>query len=78
MTAGIFLISPGSNVMTIYPLENNGDVTPSATIEGPATELNVPFGIAVDSGGNIYVANNGSSDGGIEPSLSIHLAAMAT
>jgi hypothetical protein len=37
-----------------------------ATISGPLTQLNLPSGIAVDSSGNIYVANDGSSGGSID------------
>ena len=51
-----------SGSVTIYPAGSNGDVTPSATIVGSTnTELNEPDGIAVDSHGNIYVSNRGSS-----------------
>ena len=50
----------GSNhigTITVYAAGSNGDTTPIATIGGPDTGLNHPFGIAVDSGGKIYVAN---------------------
>ena len=50
----------GSNhtgTITVYAAGSNGDTTPIATIGGPNTGLNHPFGIAVDSGGKIYVAN---------------------
>jgi hypothetical protein len=32
----------------------------------PLTQLNLPSGIAVDSIGNIYVANDGSLSGGVD------------
>jgi len=37
-----------------------------ATISGPLTQLDLPSGIAVDSGGNIYVANDGSDGNGVD------------
>jgi len=43
--------------ITVYAAGSNGDTTPIATIGGPDTGLNNPFGIAVDSRGKIYVAN---------------------
>ena len=52
--------SNGASV-TIYPLNSNGDVPPSSMITGNATGLFGPAGIAVDSGGKIYVANSGGA-----------------
>jgi hypothetical protein len=34
-----------------------GNVTPKASISGPNTGLNFPTGVAVDSGGDVFVAN---------------------
>ena len=53
--------APGSSV-TIYAALAEGDVgfinrAPLATIAGSNTQLNIPMGIALDSSGNIYVAN---------------------
>jgi len=42
----------------VYPAGSNGNVKPSATISGNSTGLCFPFGIAVDSSGNIYVTDN--------------------
>ncbi len=46
--------------LTVYPFGANGDVPPIATIVGDNTALNGPHSIAVDSGGNVYVANAAS------------------
>ncbi|MGH7812766.1 MAG: hypothetical protein ACREQI_02015 [Candidatus Binataceae bacterium] len=48
---------PGS--VTVYPPGSSGDAAPLAAISGAATGLNYPWGIALDSSGNIYVANIG-------------------
>ena len=58
--------SGGSDSITIYAAGSNGNVAPMSTISGPLTQLNLPSGIAVDSGGNIYVANDGGDEGGID------------
>lgn len=41
----------------VYPAGKYGNIAPTQTITGPATQLAVPNGIAVDSVGNMYVAN---------------------
>jgi len=48
-----------SNVVsvTIYAAGAAGNVSPTAVISGAATGLNSPNGIALDTHGNIYVAN---------------------
>ena len=45
--------------VTIYGAGSSGNVAPLETIAGNMTGLNVPEGIALDSSGNIYVANLG-------------------
>ncbi len=72
LTPGILVTSPAISVVTIYPLDSNGDVTPSATIAGPDTDLNAPVGVAVDSGGNIYVANAACSSGSGADSVTVY------
>ncbi|MFZ0680747.1 SBBP repeat-containing protein [Candidatus Binatus sp.] len=47
--------APG--VVTIYAEGSNGNVTPTATISGVATDLVDPLSLALDSENNIYVAN---------------------
>lgn len=49
--------------VTVYPAGSNGNVTPSRTITGSKTGLSQPYSIAVDSSGNIYVANAGTCGG---------------
>ena len=51
--------------MFVYPAGSHGDVAPTVTISGTNTGLDTPYGIAVDSSGNIYVADDGdeSCDG---------------
>ncbi len=59
-------VSGGADSVTIYAAGSHGNVAPMATISGPLTQLNLPSGIAVDSSGNIYVANDGSDGGNID------------
>jgi HYDIN/CFA65/VesB family protein/beta-propeller repeat-containing protein len=55
--------NPGSDPFSIreYPTGSAGEVEPSAVIAGANSGLDQPFGIAVDSAGNIYVANVGGN-----------------
>ena len=48
---------PGN--ILVFAAGSNGNVAPIAAINGPATKLFSPAGIAVDSSGNLYVANSG-------------------
>ena len=41
----------------VYPAGSNGNAAPTATISGSNTGLESPAGIALDSSGNIYVAD---------------------
>lgn len=49
---------PGS--VNVYAPGSKGDVMPIATIKGKSTGISLPYGITVDSNGNIYVLNNGT------------------
>ena len=67
-SGNIYVANSGSQVggadsITVFPAGSNGNAAPSSTISGASTGLAVPYGIAVDSGGNIYVANDGSTIG---------------
>jgi sugar lactone lactonase YvrE len=46
--------------ITVYPAGSSGDSAPIGVIGGSNTELQLPQGIAVDSDGKIYVANDGN------------------
>jgi 6-phosphogluconolactonase (cycloisomerase 2 family) len=51
----------GHGSITVYGPGSNGNVTPTATITGANTGLQFPFGISLDSNGNIYVLNGAES-----------------
>jgi sugar lactone lactonase YvrE len=54
-------ISPdGADSITIYARGSSGNIAPVTTIAGPNTQLKLPQGIAADSDGKIYVANDGN------------------
>ncbi len=46
--------------ITAYPGGTSGNVKPVAVIGGPCTRIKSPLSLAVDSKGNLYVANGGS------------------
>lgn len=52
------------DTITVYAPGATGNVTPTATIAGASTGLSVPFGIALDAAGQLYVANAGRSGNG--------------
>jgi hypothetical protein len=67
----IYVVNNGSSVgvtdsVTIYASGSNGNVAPSITISGSNTGLDSPGGIAIDSGGNLYITNDGSVFGGAD------------
>jgi hypothetical protein len=56
--AGTSPSCPGSmGSITVYANGASGNVSPIATISGPATQLSNPYGIAINPDGNIYVVN---------------------
>ncbi|MFZ0660131.1 MAG: SBBP repeat-containing protein [Candidatus Binataceae bacterium] len=70
-SGNIYVANSGSQIggvdsITVYPAGSNGNVQPSATISGGSTGLLVPWGIALDSVDNIYVANDGSTVGALD------------
>src|SRR5437016_7438106 len=50
----------GSSI-TVYAAGASGNATPVATIAGGNTGLSLPFGVALDGAGKIYVTNSGGS-----------------
>jgi Beta-propeller repeat/NHL repeat len=54
----------GVDSITVYAPGSNGNAAPSATMF--ALGLDTPLGVAVDSVGNLYVANDGSTDGDVD------------
>jgi sugar lactone lactonase YvrE len=50
-----------SNSIAVFSSDANGDVAPLRTIAGPHTGLGHPTDVATDTGGNVYVVNNGAS-----------------
>lgn len=61
----------GNGSVTIYPAGSTGDAVPSATITSSFTGATGASGVAVDSAGNIYVANSIS---GYQGSIDIYPA----
>lgn len=57
-----------SGSITIYPSDANGNIAPKATIvngiHDQHTQFQSPAGMALDSAGNIYVTNDGSTNAG--------------
>ena len=47
-----------SNSIAVYPPGASGNVAPARTISGTNTGLDFPFGVALDSAGNLYAANS--------------------
>jgi hypothetical protein len=53
----LYVICNSPGAIAVYPSTANGFATPTALIQGPATQLSNPNTIAVDPSGNIYVPN---------------------
>jgi len=59
----------GTESVYVYSAGSNGNAVPSATISGGSTGLCYPYGIALDSSGNIYVADEGAASVFVYPTL---------
>lgn len=70
-SGNIYVVVPGGTVY-IYPPGSMGSATPSATIGGIKTDLCLPYDVAVDSGRNIYVANNCLSETPLYGSVTVY------
>ncbi|MBV8284542.1 MAG: NHL repeat-containing protein [Candidatus Eremiobacteraeota bacterium] len=73
---------PNRNVLNAYPATANGNVVPLMTVGGSNTQLNNPNGLAFDSTGKLYVANQGSAGAGsidvFPPTPAGNIAPVAT
>jgi len=59
----------GTESVYVYSAGSNSNAAPSATISGGSTGLCYPYGIALDSSGNIYVADEGAASVFVYPPL---------
>lgn len=65
--------------INVYAAGANGNVAPIGVIEGSKTKLDFPFGVALDSTGNIYISDSGNrlyvyaagSSGNVAPARTI-------
>jgi len=57
----LYVSDSGVNAVYVFSLAATGAAAATQTIQGVATGLSTPFGVTVDTAGNIYVANEGNS-----------------
>ncbi|HZZ66440.1 MAG TPA: hypothetical protein VFE17_13120 [Candidatus Baltobacteraceae bacterium] len=62
---------------TASPTPSAQNIAPATTIAGTNTQLRAPTGIALDSSGNIYVADAGSVASGVAPKVLVFNAPFA-
>jgi len=60
----LYVTNVAKDSITVYPASANGSTSPIVTIQGEKPRLSNPTSIALDSAGNIYVANAGKSGSG--------------
>jgi len=60
----LFITNANGNTVGQFPAGTFGNLVPTASIGGMATGLLSPSAIAIDSAGNIYVANFAAGPGG--------------
>jgi hypothetical protein len=70
-TISCFIGCFGKNQVLIYAAGAHGDAVPTWKIGGSKTQLTGPHGVALDSSGNVYVANFSA---GSPPSLTVYAA----
>src|SRR5205823_2202415 len=57
----IYITGYSGDEIRLFAKSSNGDVSPLAVIKGTSTRLHNPAGIAVDSGGKMFVTNYDSN-----------------
>jgi hypothetical protein len=78
VTGDIYVVDSLTNEVLVFEAGSTGDVAPKAIIGGANTLLVQPYGIAVDAGGAIYVANStGSATGQRAPDRSRSIRRVA-
>ena len=69
----------GTPSVTVYPASAAKDARPIESISGAATELESPWGVALDSSNNLYVTSTGSNSVNIYPAWNFgNVAPLAT
>lgn len=53
----LYVTNWAGQAITVYPVGATGNVAPVAVIAGPQTEIDLPYGVALDASGNVYVTN---------------------
>jgi sugar lactone lactonase YvrE len=65
LSGNIYVSSPGGNLdanrVTVHSAGASGNVSPTATIAGPSTDLNSAWYIALDEQGQLYAANSSTN-----------------
>lgn len=64
--------APGLGTILEFAASADGNAAPIATIGGPHTGLSIPFAIALDATGNVYVANFDSGACGLRGSITVY------
>ncbi len=57
----IYVVNNGTNTVSVYAANANGNVEPVAVIGGSNTQIALPTGIALDRSENIYVVNGAAN-----------------
>jgi hypothetical protein len=75
---GIWIANQGASTVTEHAPGAFGNVSPLLRIAGSNTQINGPFGIALDGAGDVFVANNsGNSVGEFAPGATGNVAPIA-
>jgi hypothetical protein len=54
----VYLASRDAGQIVGFPVQGNGNISPSVLIAGPHTQVQVPVALAVDKTGHLYAAND--------------------